>query len=201
MNRMAASMEALRFRVVTRLASPDPASKCGPLRALAFVPVSGVSRYTEGTLFLWTMSDFSLMDAIECGIVKLPRVPVAENIPGDEMPMYRNLWDHIRSKMPKKGRGNAGALSPLTAAGPVCDRHNGGWVQYPKRLRAGRGDSSNVEESKREIARDGEGMAKAILSATCPNCFQRTGSNVRTVGRRRGFRGTSVNTRNEAACE
>jgi hypothetical protein len=25
------------------------------------------------------MSDFSLMDAIECGIVKLPRVPVAEN--------------------------------------------------------------------------------------------------------------------------
>jgi hypothetical protein len=27
------------------------------------------------------MSDFSLMDAIECGIVKLPRVPVADNIP------------------------------------------------------------------------------------------------------------------------
>jgi hypothetical protein len=30
------------------------------------------------------MSDFSLMDAIECGIVKLPRVPVADNIPGAE---------------------------------------------------------------------------------------------------------------------
>ena len=39
------------------------------------------------------MSDFSLMDAIECGIVKLPRVPVADNIPGDEMPMFRNLWE------------------------------------------------------------------------------------------------------------
>jgi len=26
--------------------------------------------YAEGTLFPWTMSDFSLMDAIECGIVK-----------------------------------------------------------------------------------------------------------------------------------
>src|SRR5258707_5359308 len=36
------------------------------------------SGYAEGTLFPWTMSDFSLMDAIECGIVKLPRVPVAE---------------------------------------------------------------------------------------------------------------------------
>jgi len=41
----------------------------------------------EGTLFPWTMSDFSLMDAIECGIVKLPRVPVADNIAGDEMPI------------------------------------------------------------------------------------------------------------------
>ncbi len=36
------------------------------------------SGYAEGTLFSWTMSDFSLMDAIESGIVKLPRVPVAD---------------------------------------------------------------------------------------------------------------------------
>jgi hypothetical protein len=43
------------------------------------------SGYAEGTFFPWTMSDFSLMDAIECGIVKLPRVPVAENIPGDDI--------------------------------------------------------------------------------------------------------------------
>lgn len=61
------------------------------------------SGYAEGTMFPWTMSDFSLMDAIECGIVKLPRVPVADNIPGEEMPMYRNLWEKI--KMPKKARG------------------------------------------------------------------------------------------------
>jgi type III restriction enzyme len=72
------------------------------------------SGYVEGTLFPWTMSDFSLMDAIECGIVKLPRVPVADNIPGAEMPMFRNLWEHIRSKMPKKGRGKANTLDPLS---------------------------------------------------------------------------------------
>jgi type III restriction enzyme len=72
------------------------------------------SGYAEGTLFPWTMSDFSLMDAIECGIVKLPRVPVADNIPGADMPMYRNLWEHIRTKMPKKGRGTAGCLDPLS---------------------------------------------------------------------------------------
>jgi type III restriction enzyme len=71
------------------------------------------SGYAEGTLFPWTMSDFSLMDAIECGIVKLPRVPIADNIPGGEMPMFRNLWEHIRAKMPKKGRGKAASLNPL----------------------------------------------------------------------------------------
>jgi type III restriction enzyme len=71
------------------------------------------SGYAEGTLFPWTASDFSLMDAIECGIVKLPRVPVAENIPGNEMPVYRNLWENIRKDMPKKGRGQGGELDPL----------------------------------------------------------------------------------------
>jgi len=70
------------------------------------------SGYVEGTLFPWTMSDCSLMDAIECGIVKLPRVPVADNLPNEEMPKFRNLWEHIRTKMPKKGRGKAKMLDP-----------------------------------------------------------------------------------------
>jgi len=72
------------------------------------------SGYAEGTLFPWTVSDFSLMDAIECGIVKLPRVPVADNIPGGDMPKFRNLWQHIRPRMPKKGRGKAKTLDPLS---------------------------------------------------------------------------------------
>lgn len=69
------------------------------------------SGYLEGTLFPWTMSDFSLMDAIECGIVKLPRVPVADNVPGGDTPKFRNLWDEIKKSpraLPKKGR-SAGA--------------------------------------------------------------------------------------------
>lgn len=72
------------------------------------------SGYAEGTLFPWTMSDFSLMDAIECGIVKLPRVPVADNISGEEMPKFRELWKHIGKKMPKKGRGKGAQLDPLS---------------------------------------------------------------------------------------
>lgn len=72
------------------------------------------SGYAEGTLFPWTMSNFSLMDAIECGIVKLPRVPVADNIPEGDMPKFRNLWEHIGKRMPKKGRGDNEKLDPLS---------------------------------------------------------------------------------------
>ncbi|SDL48234.1 BPTD_3080 family restriction endonuclease [Aliiruegeria lutimaris] len=63
------------------------------------------SGWPEGTLFPWVVSDFSLMDAIECGIVKLPRVPVADNLPGQPEPLYRNLWPAIRKSMPKKQKG------------------------------------------------------------------------------------------------
>jgi type III restriction enzyme len=77
------------------------------------------SGYPEGTLFPWTMSDFSLMDAIECGIVKLPRVPVADNIPGRDMPMYRNLWEHIRTKLPTTSARAAASLDPATLAAPL----------------------------------------------------------------------------------
>ncbi|MFL0419458.1 BPTD_3080 family restriction endonuclease [Sphingomonas sp. 179-I 2A4 NHS] len=70
------------------------------------------SGYREGSLFGWVMSDFSLMDAIECGIVKLPRVPVMDNVPGGDTPMFRNLWDHVGKQLPKKGRGSAKGLDP-----------------------------------------------------------------------------------------
>ena len=72
------------------------------------------SGYHEGTLFPWTVSDFSLMDAIECGIVKLPRVPVADNIPGGDTPMFRSLWDQIGPGMPKKGWSKTAGLDPLS---------------------------------------------------------------------------------------
>lgn len=63
------------------------------------------SGYPEGTLFPWVVSDFSLIDAIECGIVKVPRVPVSDNQMLGDMPTYRNLWPRIREGLPRKGRG------------------------------------------------------------------------------------------------
>lgn len=63
------------------------------------------SGYSEGTLFGWVVSDFSLIDAIEAGIVKVPRVPVADDAMNGEMPTYRELWLRIKDDLPKKGRG------------------------------------------------------------------------------------------------
>ncbi|MGA1369917.1 MAG: BPTD_3080 family restriction endonuclease, partial [Blastocatellia bacterium] len=90
------------------------------------------SGYAEGTLFPWTMTDFSLMDAIECGIVKLPRVPVADNISSGEMPMIRNLWEHIGKKMPKKGRGKSEALDPTDLPVPLLTALDALYGHYEK---------------------------------------------------------------------
>lgn len=91
------------------------------------------SGYAEGTLFPWTLSDFSLMDAIECGIVKLPRVPIADNLPsGFEMPMFRDLWEHIKKDMPKKGRGKDKGLDPHKLPTPLITALEALYGHYAK---------------------------------------------------------------------
>jgi type III restriction enzyme len=80
------------------------------------------SGYAEGTLFPWVVSDFSLVDAIECGIVKVPRVPVADDSMADEIPKYRHIWPHVKDALPKKGRKS--------------DDASGGAPELPKELQA-----------------------------------------------------------------
>ncbi|WP_316167489.1 MULTISPECIES: BPTD_3080 family restriction endonuclease [unclassified Bradyrhizobium] len=70
------------------------------------------SGYPEGYLFPWVVSDFSLMDAIESGIVKLPRVPVTDNVVQIESVVYRDLWKHVGKELPKTA-ASAGKLSPF----------------------------------------------------------------------------------------
>ena len=62
------------------------------------------SGYSEGTLFPWVVSDFSLIDAIESGVVKIPRVPIDDNAMTGTTVTYRDLWIRIRDTLPKKGR-------------------------------------------------------------------------------------------------
>ena len=52
------------------------------------------SGYPEGSPFPWVVCDFSLVDAIESGITKIPRLPAIDNT-GRPDPKYFKLWDHI----------------------------------------------------------------------------------------------------------
>jgi type III restriction enzyme len=70
------------------------------------------SGYREGTLFPWVVSDFGLMDAIESGIVKVPRVPVSDDSMTGTGPMYRDLWTRIREDLPRKGLKDIDKLDP-----------------------------------------------------------------------------------------
>jgi type III restriction enzyme len=60
----------------------------------------------EGTPFPWTVSDFGWVDAIECGIVKIPRVPVDDNT-GELIPRYFRLWNWINCQLPASERQTA----------------------------------------------------------------------------------------------
>lgn len=80
---------------------------CVDLSATPFY-IAG-SGHTEGSPFPWLVSDFGLVDAIESGIVKIPRLPVTDAT-GRPEPKYFRLWDNIREGLepaeflPGKGR-------------------------------------------------------------------------------------------------
>jgi type III restriction enzyme len=68
--------------------------------------------YGEGTIFPWVVSDFGLMDAIESGIVKVPRLPVDDNAQGKEV-TYLHLYEALKidPAWPKTVRA-AGLIEP-----------------------------------------------------------------------------------------
>jgi len=53
----------------------------------------------EGTPLPWIVSDFDLIDAIQCGIVKIPRIPVDDNS-GDPIARYFRIWEWVMDKLP-----------------------------------------------------------------------------------------------------
>ncbi|MBV1699937.1 MAG: DEAD/DEAH box helicase family protein [Hyphomicrobiales bacterium] len=73
------------------------------------------SGYPEGRLFPWVVSDFGLMDAIESGIVKVPRLPVVDDAIKGDLPKFRDLYNVIRKDNPRafpmRGRRTGGAAS------------------------------------------------------------------------------------------
>jgi type III restriction enzyme len=66
----------------------------------------GGSGHIEGSPFPWLVSDFGLVDAIESGIVKVPRLPVLQeggeqqrDEAGRPDPKYFRLWHHISQRL------------------------------------------------------------------------------------------------------
>lgn len=62
------------------------------------------SGYTPYSLFPWVVSDFGLIEAIESGLVKIPFLPESDNTQELTMPVLRNLYDHVKDDLPKKGQ-------------------------------------------------------------------------------------------------
>jgi type III restriction enzyme len=89
------------FKGLQAIAKYDGIKQIVDLSATPFY-LSG-SGYSEGHIFPWTVSDFSLMDAIESGIVKVPRTPVDDDA-DHELVTYLRLWDFIGKSpaMPKR---------------------------------------------------------------------------------------------------
>lgn len=59
--------------------------------------------YPEGTPLPWIVSDFGLVDAIESGITKVPRIPVADDS-GRPDPKYFHLWRAVMGRLPQGER-------------------------------------------------------------------------------------------------
>ncbi len=77
----------------------------------------GASGHPQGSPFPWLVSDFGLVDAIESGIVKIPRLPVLDDTNskddvGRPDPKYFRLWKHVNDAIPKARRQQNGRPKP-----------------------------------------------------------------------------------------
>ena len=98
------------------------------------------SGYPEGSPFPWLVSDFGLVDAIECGITKVPRLPVADDSKrkdeaGRPDPQFFRLWEHIKESCTKNQmiRGTPKPDAVLEYAEPALVTLASQWkVQFDK---------------------------------------------------------------------
>jgi type III restriction enzyme len=94
------------------------------------------SGYEEGSPLPWIVSDFGIVDAIESGITKVPRIPIADDS-GRPDPKYFRLWQSIMERLPLSERETQrhrakpeavwreaqGALSTLAGKWTVTKEH------------------------------------------------------------------------------
>jgi type III restriction enzyme len=82
------------------------------------------SGFPEGEPFPWIVSDFGLVDAIESGITKIPRLPVSDTT-GQPDPKYFRLWRNITKDLLREQRLSNNRPKPEV----VWERAQDGLVQ------------------------------------------------------------------------
>jgi type III restriction enzyme len=94
----------------------------------------GNSGYPEGSPFPWLVCDFGLIDAIECGITKVPRLPVEDDSgrtddAGRPDPKYFRLWRNIResARPTERVRGTVKPEAVFTYAEDALNTLAGQW--------------------------------------------------------------------------
>lgn len=118
------------------------------------------SGYTPYSLFPWVVSDFGLIEAIESGLVKIPFLPESDNTQELTMPVLRNLYEHVKDELPRKGQkkqkseaAKEGAkikeqpprLPSLVKA--ALDQFYGHYVEYYKGVRKNQEQKTNLFSS------------------------------------------------------
>jgi len=113
------------------------------------------SGHQEGFIFPWVVSDFGLMDAIESGIVKVPRTPVDDDAAHDTV-TYLDLWDKIGKALPKRSRKDLDA---------------GDWTPPDELVGALRSLYASYERSFRhwEAELEALGHTPPVFIVVCPN--------------------------------
>jgi len=118
------------------------------------------SGYTAYSLFPWVVSDFGLIEAIESGLVKIPFLPESDNTQELTMPVLRNLYDHVKDELPKKGqrtkKSEAAAEGSKYVEQPpklpakvkgALDQFYNHYVEYYNGIRKHREEKSNIFSS------------------------------------------------------
>jgi type III restriction enzyme len=116
----------------------------------------GGSGYAEGSPFPWIVSDFGLVDAIESGIVKIPRLPVATNT-GRPDPEFLKLWQFVGSRLQPGERLPGGKPKPDAA-----------WREAEAALRTLASQWRERYQRIRE-AKPGEDVTPPVLIVVCDN--------------------------------
>jgi hypothetical protein len=76
------------------------------------------SGYRAYELFPWVVSDFGLVEAMESGLVKIPFLPERDNTQQLDMPVLRNLYEHVKAGLPGGSRRGQKEAATADSDGP-----------------------------------------------------------------------------------